>query len=116
MFGNSLPVFIAITVVIMGGAAVMTGRAVAETWRPVGQVFFYAFLLGLVDRFLIFALFEGELLSFPGFVVDTAVLTGISLLAYRMTRVAKMVTQYPWLYERSGLMSYREKPSSGHGS
>ncbi len=108
ILGTSLPVFLVLTVIIMGGAAYMTGYAVAATWRPYWQVLLYAVLLGLTDRFLTFALFEGELLSLSGFVVDTGFLTAISLFAFRVTRVGKMVSQYPWLYERDGLLGYRE--------
>ncbi|MFQ6017556.1 MAG: DUF6867 family protein [Kiloniellaceae bacterium] len=111
VLGTSLPVFIALTVFIMGGAAFMTGQAMATTWRPLGQLFFYCFLLGLTDRFLTWGLFQGELLSVSGFIVDTAVLTAIGLFAYRVTRVWKMASQYPWLYERTSLWTYREKTS-----
>ncbi len=113
ILGTSLPVFITVTVIVMGIGAYMTGQAVAGTWRPVWQVVFYTLLIGLTDRFLTFALFEGELLSPTGFIVDTAVLMGISVSAYRITRVAKMVSQYPWLYERAGFWSYRAKRSPG---
>jgi hypothetical protein len=108
VLGTSFPVFLVLTVIIMGGAAYMTGQAVASTWRPYWQVLLYALLLGLTDRFLTFGLFEGELLSLSGFVVDTAVITAISLFAFRVTRVAKMVSQYPWLYRRDGLLNYQE--------
>lgn len=116
ILGTSLGVFITVTLVIIGGASYMTGQAVASTWRPVGQVLFYVVLLGLTDRFLTFALFEGDLLSPTGFLVDTAVIAAIGLFAYRITRVSKMVSQYPWLYERSGPWSYREKRSPDAGS
>lgn len=113
VWANTLPVFYVFYVLMMGGAAFMTGQAVAGTWRPLWQVFFYSFLLGLTDRFLTWGLFQGQLLSILGFVVDTIVITGICLFAYRITRVSKMVTQYPWLYERAGPLSYRKKLSSG---
>ena len=32
-----------------------------------------------------------------------------ALLGYRITIVAKMVVQYPWLYRRSGLLNWRER-------
>jgi branched-chain amino acid transport system ATP-binding protein len=35
-------------------------------------------------------------------------LIGIALLAYRITQAQKMVAQYPWLYQRTGLLSWRE--------
>ena len=54
---TSPAVFAVFTVIIMGGAAFMTGQAVAGTWRPVRQAVAYSVLLGLTDRFLVFALF-----------------------------------------------------------
>ena len=107
--GTTFPVFIGLTVIILGFASYLTGQALANTWRPLWQVFLYAFLLGFADRFLTFALFDGELLSLSGFAIDTLVLTGISLLSYRLTRVHRMVTQYPWIYERAGLFGWRDK-------
>ena len=109
VIGNSLPVFIGMTVIIMGFAAYMTGQAMANTWRPLWQIVFYCFLLSFADRFLIFALFDGELSSLGGFVVDALVLIAIGLLAYRLTLARRMVTQYPWIYERAGLFGWREK-------
>ncbi len=111
--GTSLAVFIGVTVILMGGAAYMTGQAVANTWRPIWQVFSYCLLLGFGSRFLIYALFGGKLLSATGLLADIVVLTLIGLVAYRITHVSKMVAQYPWLYQRTGLWSYRQKASSG---
>lgn len=109
ILGTSLPVFIGITGVLAGGAAWMTGQALGATWRPARQAVAYSLLLGLADRFIIFALFEGELLSVSGYLVDTAVLVAIALAAHRITKVARMVQQYPWLYERSGVFGWRNR-------
>ena len=109
ILGTGLPVLIGLKVVIMMFAAFMTGQALANTWRPVWQAIFYAVLLGFADRFLTFALFEGELLSLTGYVIDTVVLIAIALFAYRLGRARKMVSQYPWLYDRVGLFGWREK-------
>jgi hypothetical protein len=111
--GTSTSVFVGVTVLLMGAAAFMTGQAVANTWRPVWQVLSYCFLLALGSRFLIYALFQGRLLSATGLLADIVVLVLIGLIAYRATRVSKMVAQYPWLYERRGLWSYRKKQSFG---
>ena len=105
----SLPVFIGLTLALFGGCAFMTGQALASTWRPLWQVFPYAIGLGLADRFLGFALFGGRLLSPGGFLLDTLVLTGITLAAYRMTQARRMAGQYPWLYERAGLFAWRKR-------
>ena len=109
LLGTTLPVFIGLTVILIGGAAVLTGQAIANTWRPAVQVVLACFGLTLADRFLVYALFWGELFSVTGFLIDFAVITAIGLIAYRITRVNKMVSQYPWKYEREGLWSYRER-------
>jgi hypothetical protein len=109
LLGTSFGVFIGLTVIIIGGAAIMTGRALADGWKSPLQVVFACFGLTLADRFLIYALFGGELLHLSGFLIDFAVLTAMALTAHRLTVVHKMVAQYPWRYERASLLTYREK-------
>ena len=109
ILGTSITVFFTITVVVIGFAAYMTGQALGNTWKPAWQLIVYVLMLGAADRFLTFALFEGELLSVTGYIVDTAVLMGIAFFAYRINRVHRLVSQYPWLYERTGLFSWRDK-------
>ncbi len=109
VLGSSLLTFLVFTVLIVGWTAFMTGQALAGTWRPSWQAYPYAILLGLANRFFVYALFGGELLSFSGFLIGTVVLLIICLSAYRLTQVRKMVGQYPWLYERTGLFGWREK-------
>ena len=109
LLGTSFAVFIGFTVVFTGGAAVMTGRALADGWGPAWQVVLACFGLGLADRFLVYALFEGQLLHLPGFLVHFVVITVMALIAYRITQVRKMIVQYPWRYERASLFAYREK-------
>ncbi len=103
-----LQVFL-VTGLIGGGAAFLAGRAIAQTWRPFWHVVAYMALLGAAVRFVHFALFEGTLLSPPSYVVDTVYLMLVGALAWRMTRAAQMATQYYWLYERSGPLSWRER-------
>ena len=62
-------VFIGVTLVLFGGASWLTGQALAGTWRPVWQAFIYGPLLAAVDRFLIYALFEGDLASLPAYLL-----------------------------------------------
>ncbi len=106
------PVFIGITVVLAGGAAWMMGQSLANTWRPVWQVFIYALLLGLADRFMIYALFDGELLSLSRFIVDSVTLTIIGLVSWRYNQVRMMVKQYPWLYRRASWFHWVEQDSA----
>jgi hypothetical protein len=109
LLGTSLGVFVGLTVIIIGGAAIMTGRALADGWKPPWQVVSACFGLALADRFMVYALFGGELLSLSGFLIDFVVITALALVAHRLTVVHKMVAQYPWRYERESLLSYREK-------
>ena len=106
---DSIPVFIGVTVLFMGGCAFMAGQALAATWRPLWQVYPYALGLAAADRFLGFALFGGDLLSIAGYGTDALVLIAITLAAYRITQARRMADQYPWLYERDGLFGWREK-------
>jgi hypothetical protein len=98
-----------VTGVIGGGAAWLGGRAIAVTWRPYGHVVAYMILLGGAVRFAHFALFEATLLSLPSYLVDTAYLLLVGSVSWQITRVNQMVRQYPWLYERSGLWTWRPR-------
>jgi hypothetical protein len=109
LLGTSFGVFIALTLIVAGGAAIMTGRAFADAWKPAWQVLLACVGLALADRFLVYALFDGELLSLGGLVIGFLVLTALAMLAYRVTLVRKMVIQYPWRYERTSLFHYRER-------
>ncbi|PLX37174.1 MAG: hypothetical protein C0606_11785 [Hyphomicrobiales bacterium] len=107
---NSFWVFLLFTCAIVGGAAWMTGRAVAVTWRPFFQIFWFSALLACADRFLSFALFEGTLLSVHYWLVDFIVLLAITLISWRVARTTQMVTQYSWMYEKSSPFTWRNKP------
>jgi hypothetical protein len=107
--GASPAAFTGLTLLLFGGAALATGRSLARHWRPPWQVVPYALLLGVGDRFLLYALFDGELLSASGSATGALILLLFCLLAYRITRVRLMLTQYPWLYEPKGPLSWRER-------
>lgn len=109
--GSTLSGFLVVTVLLGCGCAFMTGQAVAATWRPLWQAVAYALLLGAADRFLHFALFDGELLNIGGYLVDTLILEIVAVAAFLATRAHKMVTQYPWLYVRLGLFGWRSRPA-----
>jgi len=99
-----------VTLLIGGGAAALAGRAIALTWRPTWHLVIYMALLGAAVRFVHFALFEGELLSLPSYLVDTLYLLAVGSIAWRITRAGQMTRQYYWLYERSGPFGWRERP------
>jgi hypothetical protein len=98
-----------VTVLLGGGAAWLTGRAIAQTWRPLWHVIPYTLLLAAAVRFIHFALFEAALLSPASYAVDVVFLVAVACIAFRLTRVTQMVTQYDWLYERAGPLAWRQK-------
>jgi hypothetical protein len=95
---DSLGVFVLVTVLIGGGAAWLSGRAVAQTWRPWWQVVAYMLILGLAVRFIHFALFDGTLAAPYYYAVDTAVLIVFGLGGFRVTRTRQMTRQYGFLH------------------
>ena len=99
-----------VTAILGGGAAWLAGRAIAQTWRPTWHVAAYMLLLGAAVRFVHFALFEAALLEPLLYIADMLFLLAVGGLAWRVTRVRQMVTQYNWLYERSGPLSWRPRP------
>jgi hypothetical protein len=87
-----------------------TAMAVVGIAMTVPTILFLLLLTGAV-RFIHHALFEGTLLSLHYYLVDAAVVVGIGLLGYRYTRARQMTTQYRWLYERTGPLTWRERAS-----
>jgi cell shape-determining protein MreD len=108
--------FIGVTVVLFGFAAFLMGQAIGETWRPVWQNVAYGFLLGLGNHFIDCSLFGKNWFSLTHYLLDTLVIVLVSMFAFRLTLARKMTNQYPWLYERSGLLSWRERSASDAGA
>ena len=106
---NSILVFIFVTLILGGAGAWMTGRACAHTWRPYLPVVVYLVILSFGVRFIHFSMFGGTLLSVHYWLIDLAVLLVIGTFAYRFTLAGQMVSQYYWLYEKSGPLSWRAK-------
>ena len=106
--GETLVHVVLVTAILGGGAAWLSGRAIAGAWQPAWHVAIAALLVGLAARFIHFALFDGVLLSALSFVCDTLIFLVLGLLAWRATRASQMVRQYPWLYARSGPLGWRE--------
>jgi hypothetical protein len=106
---DGLRVFLALTVIIGGGAAFLAGRGLARSWKPFGRVFFYMALLAAAVRFFHYALFEGDLLSLYYYLVTCVVLLAAAMLGFRMMRTTQMVTQYRWLYERTSPLTWRDR-------
>ncbi|HET6322840.1 MAG TPA: hypothetical protein VFF87_12370 [Hyphomicrobium sp.] len=109
---KGLWIFLLVTVLIGGSAAHATGSAIAATWRPAWQIFGAALLITFAVRFFHYALFYEPLLSWRNFIIDYIVVATACAWGYRMTRVRQMVEQYPWAYERAGLLWWRRKQRS----
>ena len=107
---DSFGVFVLVTIILGGGAAALSGRAIAQTWRPWWQVIAYMLILGAATRFIHFALFDATLLSFHYYIVDTAVCMAFGFLGFRAARAKQMTSQYPWINEQSGWLRWRRKP------
>jgi hypothetical protein len=93
---NGLWIFLLVTVIMGGTSAYVSGKAIAETWRPFWQVIGYCLLLGFVVRFIHFALFEEVLLSARNYLVDVAVLLCLGISGYFAARKRQMTLQYGW--------------------
>ena len=91
---NGLWIFLLLNLILGGSAAFISGKSIAETWRPFWQLPFYMLLLALIVRFLHFALFEEVFVSARNFVVDYGVLLVLAGLGYRAARARQMAIQY----------------------
>ncbi|HEY1748679.1 MAG TPA: hypothetical protein VGG11_18180 [Xanthobacteraceae bacterium] len=97
-----------VTGVIGAGAAWLSGRAISASWRGQSHVILTTLLLAAAVRFFHFALFQGQLLSAASFACDALLFVVVGLVAWRTTRASLMVRQYPWLYARTGPLTWRE--------
>lgn len=104
---GSFGVFLLVTIILGGGAAWLSGRAIALTWRPGWQVFAYSLILGLAVRFIHFSLFGGSLLSTHYYLIDSGVCMVLGFLGFRAARVSQMVGQYPWVNQPDGPLRWR---------
>jgi hypothetical protein len=120
---KSYVAFFIITVLLGGGAAFLSGQALARAWKPLTRLLVYMLLLGVAVRFLHWGVFldatyqswramQGTLTSLHYYVVDTLVLMCFATFAYRLERVRQMTTQYRWIYERTGLLTWQKRSNS----
>ena len=86
--------FLLMTLTLFGWCSYQLGKAMANTWQPISLMIFYVLLLTAFDRFLLFALFEQELLSIIMFFIDFITLSLIALISFRVAKTSYMVNQY----------------------
>jgi hypothetical protein len=98
---DSLGVFLLVTVILGGGCAWLSARAVAQTWQPWWLAVAYMLILGFAVRFIHYALFNGTLISPYYYTVDTLILTAIAIAGFRYTRRQQMAKQYGFLVRSS---------------
>src|SRR5713101_1877827 len=89
--------FLLITVFLGGGAAWLSGRAIAQTWRPWWSIIPYMLILGIAIRFFHVTLFNGTPLSPHYYAVDTGIAMLLAGLGFHLTRKAQMRRQYGFL-------------------
>ena len=106
---DSVGVFLLVTIAIGGGAAWLSGRAIAATWRPWWHIVAYMVILGGAVRFFHYALFGGTLLSLHYYLVDSTIALAFALFGFRVTRARQMATQYGFLIARMGLLSWARR-------
>ncbi|HEY6383511.1 MAG TPA: hypothetical protein VIY07_17120 [Pseudolabrys sp.] len=106
---GSFGVFVLVTIILGGGAAILAGRAIAATWRPWWQVVAYGFVLAGAVRFIHFSLYGGTFLSLHYYLVDSVFCIVFGYLGFKAARARQMITQYRWLNESDGLMRWRRR-------
>lgn len=110
---NPTVFYFVLTLFLGGGAAVLTGRNFAANWRTPVAVALAGVGLAVAVRFLHFALNNEELFAASAALLDAVPIVLLALLGFRWRRTEQMTSQYYWLYERTGPLSWRQKPNEG---
>jgi hypothetical protein len=103
-------VFLTMTLILGGLAAWATGRALAKTWRPYGQVLIYMVPIAAAVMFLHHALFGEALLSLYYYLVTYVIAAILASIGFRRMRVQQMLTQYSFAFAQAGPFGWQPKP------
>ena len=98
---KGLWIFLLVTIIMGGSAGYISGRAIAQTWRPFWHVPLYILLLAATVRFFHYALFWEVLFSLKNYIVDFVMVLAAAALGYRVTRTRQMAAQYGWIFGRT---------------
>lgn len=118
LWEKSFLAFAFITLLAGGGAAFLTGQAMARGWKPYRQAVLYTLILAAAVRFLHWGLFsgatyaswrasQGTLLSLHYYIADALVLLLAMTIGFRLQRTHQMARQYHLLYEKTSPFSWR---------
>ena len=127
-------IFLALTIVMGGAAALSAGRALAATWRPVWLAGLYAAPISMAIAFLHYALFQEAVIplyalasalaslarepgasllqigaGLRGFAALFIIHACFALLGYRLTRVRQMNSQYRFAVLADGPFRWRSR-------
>lgn len=106
----SLADFLLVSLFLGGGAAWLTGRAVAKGWGSFWKLLLYCILLTVAVRFCHYALFEDAMFVAGPALVEFVLLISIAALGFRSLRQRQMTQQYGWLYAADGPLTWRARP------
>jgi hypothetical protein len=112
VMGTSLGDFLLVSLVLGGGAAWLTGKAVARAWGPLFHLALYCVLLAAAVRFCHFALFGDELFAPVTSVAEVLFLAAVAALGFRSVRKRQMSVQYGWMFVPAGPLSWRRQDSA----
>jgi branched-chain amino acid transport system ATP-binding protein len=102
------PVFYGLTLITFGWISYMAANALVRMWRPWWHNIAYGLILGVANRLFDVMLFDGRL-TLVSYAIDTTYIIAVMLLSFRIALRRRMLTQYPWLYERAFPLGWREK-------
>src|SRR5262245_17766994 len=107
--GDNLLLTVPLISIGMGGtAAYLSGKAIAQTWRPFWHVPFYMLILAAMIRFCHFSLFDEPFLSLPSYAADFAIAFALAAVGFGRVRAHQMRTPYGWLYQGRGPLGRRK--------
>ncbi len=107
IMGEEPVTFVVITGLMML-CAVLSGQNMAKNWRSMGKVVFFGIIIIVGHRFLLTTLRNAEFLNIFGILMSSLLIMSTSILTFMRDRAQKMVNQYPWELEKSGLFGWRK--------
>ncbi|MGF1627713.1 MAG: DUF6867 family protein [Alphaproteobacteria bacterium] len=123
-FFFDLATLLVISVIMFGFLSYMTGANAARNWQSPMLLIGYCALLAIGERFMahtivwhrfyilldVYVTDEGMAFGFDAHIfVSFAICVCFGLFSYYGTKASLMVRQYPWLFERAGLFSWRSR-------